>query len=164
MRRIVPNPDTLRNRRSLKFLGTWLYQPQYWITTRRSTSRGIACGMFWAWIPVPATTLWVILSACTLRANVPIAAVSIWVNNPLTIAPMMWFAHTTGAMLLGQDPGAFEFQLTSRWLTDAFSSIWRPLLAGAFSLGVLSAILGFIVTEIFWRTRAMWRWKKRQPG
>jgi len=56
-------------------------------------------------IPV-AQILFSALFALLLRANLPVAAVSTLVSNPLTYGPIFVLAHRTGAALLGEPTDA----------------------------------------------------------
>lgn len=150
-----------------RYFGTWLANPQFWITTRRTTSRAVAIGLFWAWLPVPGVTLVAALHACLFRANIPLSAALVWINNPLTIAPLTLFSYFTGIHLLGiEDPVgaslfASDWQFSSEWLTQTIYRIGKPLFAGALSLALASAAAGYVSTELFWRGRAIWHRRNR---
>jgi uncharacterized protein (DUF2062 family) len=162
MRSILPSREKLLQTPGARRLEHWLSDPQYWVTSRRSTSRAAAIGLFWAWLPVPAVTLVAALSACLLRANIPVSAALVWLNNPLTIAPLTWFSYLTGTQLLGTRHQGFptgDWQFSGEWIASTLVTIWKPLLFGAFSLAIASALTGFVLTQLCWRAR---HWLQRR--
>ena len=161
VRRWMPSQQQLLQAPGGRRLERWLGDPQYWVTTRRSSSRAVAIGLFWTWLPIPAVTLVAALCACLVRANVPISAALVWLNNPLTIAPLTLFSYYTGCVLLGTpvapDTITGDWQFNRQWLASTLFTLWKPLAVGAASLAVGSAAAGYVVVQLCWRARARWR-------
>ena len=53
--------------------------------------------------------------------------------------------------MLGQPPSNIEFEASFDWIAQQMSVIWRPFLLGCFTLGVVSAISGFVGIRLLWR-------------
>ena len=51
-KRYMPDPEQIRNHRSLRFLGKLLHEPNLWHLNRRSVSRAMAMGLFAAFVPL----------------------------------------------------------------------------------------------------------------
>ena len=68
-----------------------------------------------AWQQIIAAVL-----AIYFNANLPIAVTLVWITNPLTWAPMYYFAYKIGAIVMGQTAFSFDkfselFTVEKRW-------------------------------------------------
>jgi uncharacterized protein (DUF2062 family) len=91
------------------------------------------------------------LLALALRVNIPVAAVSTWVSNPLTMGPLYYFAYRLGVTILDIPPKPFNFELSLDWVTHTFVNIWQPMLLGSVLLGSAAALVGYVVLDLLWR-------------
>ena len=110
-----------------------------------------ALGLFVAYLPFPGHMITAALLALALRINIPVAALSTWVMNPLVMGPAYYFAYEVGSILLRREPRPFTFELSFAWLIDGFIYVWEPLLLGSLLLGAMLSLLGFIVLDLLWR-------------
>lgn len=101
-RRYLPDAETVRNNRWLRWLGPALHHPRLWHVSRRGLALGMALGVFFgllipiAQIPLSAA------AAVALRANVPAAVASTLVTNPVTFGPVYYLAWRLGSAVLGK--------------------------------------------------------------
>lgn len=128
-----------------------LHDTNLWTIRRRTVVPAFALGLFVAYLPFPAHMLTAALLALALRINIPIAAASVWVCNPLTMGPMFYLAFEVGQQLLGEASQPFEFEMSIAWLLDGFIYIWQPLLLGSVLLGAILSLIGYIGLDILWR-------------
>ncbi|MGB5492771.1 MAG: DUF2062 domain-containing protein [Woeseiaceae bacterium] len=128
-----------------------LQDHRLWGIRRRWVVPAFATGLFIAFLPFPGHTLMGALSALALRINIPVAAVSTWVSNPLTMGPLYYFAYRLGVNILNIPPQPFAFELSIDWVTHTFVTIWQPMLLGSILLGSAAALLGYIVLDLLWR-------------
>ncbi len=128
-----------------------LHDRRLWGIARRTVVPAFALGLFVAYMPFPGHPLLAALAALALRVNIPVAALTTFVSNPLTLGPMYFLAYRTGRALLGLPPRPFDFELSFAWLTDSFVSIWQPLMLGCVLLGALLALAGFVALDLVWR-------------
>ena len=140
-----------------------LHDPRLWAVRRRWVVPAFALGLFVAFMPFPGHTLMAALLALALRVNIPVAAVSTWVSNPATMGPMYYFAYELGVFLLRMEKKAFGFELSFDWVTHTFVNIWQPMLLGSILLGAASALLGYIVLDLLWRS-SIANYKTRKRG
>ena len=128
-----------------------LHDQRLWGIRRKTVVPAFALGLFVALLPLPMHFVIAAIAALALRINIPVAALTTIVVNPLTVGPLFYFAYRVGAALLSIEPGPFSFELSINWLTETFGSVWQPLLLGSILLGAISALIGFIVLDALWR-------------
>ncbi len=111
-----------------------------------------AIGLFVCFMPTPGHTLMAALLALGFRINIPVAALTTWVSNPVTMGPMYYFAYRLGHKLLDTPLQNFQFEMSWDWVSHTFVTIWQPMLLGCFILGVFAAVVGYFTLDWFWRS------------
>lgn len=129
----------------------FLHDQKLWGTRRKSVVPAVAWGVFVAFLPMPGHVLVAVLGSLWIRCNIPVAAVTTFISNPLTIGPMFYFSYRVGAHLLGIEPGPFAIELSLTWLGSTFISIWQPLVLGSLLVGTISALIAYVFLDVFWR-------------
>lgn len=103
LKSLIPKRETLVASRGLRWLSPWLGHPALWHWSRRSVALGGALGVFFGLLiplaQIPAASA----AAIVLRANLPIAAASTLVTNPVTFGPLYFAAYRLGHWLTGSD-------------------------------------------------------------
>ncbi len=150
-RRYLPDARSVRASRGLSLLGTWLHDPNLWHLNRHSVAAGSGIGLFLAFMPMPFQMVAAALAALPLRANLPVAVASVWVSNPLTMAPMLYFQYRVGKMVLGERIQRADFEPTLEWYWAEFDTIWQPLLAGSLLCGLAAGLAGYGLIHLVWR-------------
>lgn len=98
----VPTRERLERSRWLRWLAPWLGHPKLWHWSRRGVALGVGLGVFFglliplAHIPVMAA------AAIVLRANLPAAATSTLISNPVTFGPLYYAPYHLGSWLTGE--------------------------------------------------------------
>jgi len=162
--RFLPNPQTIKDNKSLHIFGDWLHEPNLWHLNRRSVAGAFAVGLFFAWMPVPFQMFLAAGGAILFRTNLPISVALVWTTNPVTIPPMFYFAYLVGTWIIGVPPTDFSFELTFDWLFSELSSSWQPFLVGCFTLAISCSVLGYIIIQGMWRYSVLSRRSnKRRP-
>ena len=133
----MPDPEKLRNSRSLRLVGAVLHDARLWQFNRRSVANAFALGFFAMWVPVPAQMIIVAILAIPCRANLPLGIALVWITNPVTVPPMFFGAYLFGSWLLGVTRVEVEFELTTEWLLHGLGQIWEPFLLGCLALGII---------------------------
>lgn len=142
-----------------RFKGQWFLAPfdhllhdtNLWSIRRRTVVPAFSLGLFVAFMPFPGHPLMAALLALALRINIPIAALTTFVSNPLTMGPMYFVAYKTGLGLLDVEPQPFEFELSLAWIREKFVTIWQPMTLGCVLLGSIAALVGYIGLDLLWR-------------
>lgn len=135
----------------MQMFGRLLHDPNLWHLNRRSVAGGLAIGLFMAFMPMPFQMLPAAALAILLRVNLPMALASVWVSNPLTMAPMLYFQYRLGMMVLGERLRESMFEPTLQWFWMELSRIWQPLLLGSVLCGLLTALAGYGFIHLIWR-------------
>ena len=73
IKRFMPDPDSIKKHKSLRFLGSLLHDPNLWHLNRHSVARAMAVGLFAAFIPMPFQMLLAASLAILVRSNMPIS-------------------------------------------------------------------------------------------
>lgn len=163
----MPTRDEMAGNRWLAPIAHRFLSPELWRFTRRSVPRGVALGLFAAFIvPVGQIFLSAFL-ALPIRANVPIAALMTFITNPFTLAFWLVVANKVGGFVLKIDAVAIggaaqEELLSGRWETFGWFIETAGVTAFGFGiLAVLSAVIGWAVSVLIWRVIIARRWGRR---
>lgn len=143
-----------------------LEHPIYFAPTRRSVAGGLWLGVFYGLLPIPGQTALAIISAFALRVNVPVAAVTVWVSNPLTFVPIFYLGYRIGTALLNIPAEPLADEVTVEWLRDELALRWKPLIYGCLVLATSAATGAWVVVNAIWRVSTLIRYRGRhqRPG
>lgn len=165
-RRNMPTREQMERNRWIRPFAHRVLRSELWRFTRRSVPRGVALGMVVGIIVPFAQILFASLLSLTVRANVPVAALTTFITNPFT-TPLLWvLAYKVGSWVLHVDAMTMvapvstaiehtDLQNALQWLTGA-------TLVTAFGLvliAIVSSVLSYFVTSFAWRA---WIARKRK--
>lgn len=156
IRKNTPTREEMAQNKYLAPIAHRFLSPELWRFTRRSVPRGVALGLFAAFIiPIGQIFLSAFL-ALPARANVPLAALVTFVTNPFTLPFWMVVANRIGEFFLrfeaaqasvaaaAAEGGAWDY------LTMAYE-IGAATLLGCLILAVVSPVVGYVVSGWVWR-------------
>jgi uncharacterized protein (DUF2062 family) len=152
----------MREHPALKPLGKWLQNPEIWHFHRRSAAGAAFIGLFVTFLPVPMHMLIAAAMAVVARCNLPLAVALVWVNNPLTMGPVYFFAYKLGSWLLGTELTVSEVHIDLDWLRERFDEIWWPLLLGGLVCGWVGGLTAYAIVRVGWRIRVIRHWRERR--
>lgn len=156
LRRRMPTRDEMARNRWLAPIAHRFLSPELWRFTRRSVPRGVALGLFSAFIIPLGQIFLAAFLALPARANVPLAALVTFVTNPLTLAFWVVIANRIGNFMLQVDAATANVasgQLESTWwqaFVD-FSQMAGVTVVGFLVLAIVSAGLGYVLSSAVWR-------------
>ncbi|MCD6654129.1 MAG: DUF2062 domain-containing protein [Sulfurovum sp.] len=131
------------------FLDKYNLPRTYLSINRKTVTRGVFVGLFWAFIPMPMQMLAVVATTPFVRFNVPIALSMVWLTNPFTMPVVYFIEYLTGNFILGRE-GIQDIELTMEWFTAHFSDILVPLYVGtAFYSIVVSGLVYFLINWLW---------------
>ena len=166
IRKYMPTREEMAANKYLAPIAHRFLTPELWRFTRRSVPRGVALGLFSAFIiPVGQIFLAAFL-ALPSRANVPLAALVTFVTNPFTLPFWLVIANRVGNFMLQVDAattGMAVEQLESgqwQWVIDAFE-LAGVTVVGFAVLAIVSAAVGYLLSSAVWRVIIARRRAKR---
>ncbi len=164
----MPRRDEMERNRWLAPIAHRFARSDLWRFTRRSVPRGVALGMFAAFIIPLGQIFLAAFLALPTRANVPVAALITFVTNPFTVPFWLFVANKVGAFVLKIDAatlGAASKSVDSGFWSD-FGWFLQTAGVTAFGFVVLSVVcsaIGYLVASFLWRFVVAHRWARR-PG
>jgi uncharacterized protein (DUF2062 family) len=87
---------------------------------------------------------------------------TVFVSNPLTWFPQIAGSLWVGAKLMGLDLMPLLRELGHHNFWNYLNQLWAPLLLGALVLGTLAAGLGYMLAQLAWRARILYRLHRRR--
>jgi len=156
IRRHMPSREEMAQNKYLAPIAHRFLSPELWRFTRRSVPRGVALGLFAAFIiPIGQIFLAAFL-ALPMRANVPLAALVTFVTNPFTLPFWLVFANKVGNFTLRIDADgpalAASAAETGAWAM--VSDFFQMAGATAFGFGVMAVVaplVGYFCSGWIWR-------------
>src|SRR3546814_10368380 len=100
MRKNMPQREEVARNRWLRPVAHRVLRSELWRFTRRSVPRGVALGVVVGILVPVAQTIVAAFLALPFRANVPVAAVTTFLTNPLTTPPLWVAAYYLGSWML----------------------------------------------------------------
>ena len=167
--RNMPTRDTFERIGWLRPIAHRILLPELWRFHRRSVPRGVALGIIvGVMIPV-AQTIVAALLALPSKANVPVAALTTFITNPLTTPPIWIAAYHIGSYLLRVDAKTvvqpLNRQVDSPWMDWLQWLLSDAAPATALGLVVISAVgaaIGYLIASFGWSWWVGRKWKRRR--
>ena len=156
IRKHMPSREEMAANKYLRPIAHRFLSPELWRFTRRSVPRGIALGLFTAFIvPVGQIFLAAFLALPT-RANVPLAALATFITNPFTLPFWLLVANRVGAFVLKMDAATTEvlnhvFAAGDWSIMFEAATIAGVTIFGFIVMSVVSAAIGYLLAGFAWR-------------
>jgi len=166
----VPTEKNINDFPLLRPFAKRILRRELWRFTRRSVPRGAALGFLTAIIVIiPGFQILVAaLLALPLRANIPVAAATTFVNTPITTPPLLVAAYVVGAEILRLDNLTDQKPLSQHlsssegeWLRILFSEYAPATGLGLIVIAVVGAALSYLLAGLLWRIRIVRKRKKQ---
>jgi len=176
--RKMPTRETFERIGWLRPIAHRILRPDLWRFSRRSVPRGVALGVIVGVLVPVAQTVFAALFALPARANVPVAAVTTFITNPLT-TPAIWvFAHWVGARLLRIDQAATGGAIgehfagqpegwagrLSDWVSWLVYDVGPALGLGLVVVATVGAAIGYLLAAWGWRWWIGRKWRRRRAA
>lgn len=161
LKKYMPDPHWVRNHPHLTWLGEHLRNPGLWHLSHRSVSLAFLVGIFCAFLPMPFQMVVAAVLAVLVGSNLPVSVALVWISNPITMPPMLYFSYLIGQLILGVGSDADTMTWHLDTLYDNFRQIWRPLILGSVICGLIAGLIGFITIRIIWTIHVRRTWIMR---
>ena len=155
----LPLREELARSRWLRPVSHRLLAPELWRMRGETVARGVAVGVFWAFIIPFAQIVFATLHCVWWRANIPVAAAITFVTNPLTVGGWLWLAYRVGSLVVQAPPPlvpAADVGMMG-WL----HAVGVPALVGMALFAVVGAGLGYVGVKMAWRLKLSLRMRRR---
>lgn len=152
----MPTREQMARNRWLAPIAHRFLSPELWRFTRRSVPRGVALGLFSAFIIPLGQIFLAAFLALPSRANVPLAASVTFVTNPFTLPVWLVVANKVGNFTLQLDAATAGYatgQMESgawTWLAEFFE-VAGATAFGFIVLAIISAAVGYLLASGIWR-------------
>jgi hypothetical protein len=156
IRKNTPTREEMAENKYLAPIAHRFLSPELWRFTRRSVPRGVALGLFAAFIiPIGQIFLAAFL-ALPSRANVPLAALVTFVTNPFTLPFWMVVANRIGEFFLRFDAARASIANAAaqegNWaILQVIYEVGASTLLGCLILALVSPAVGYLVAGWVWR-------------
>ncbi|WP_235982231.1 DUF2062 domain-containing protein [Novosphingobium aerophilum] len=155
--RTMPTREQLEGNRFVRPFAHRVLASELWRFTRRSVPRGVALGMLVGIIIPFAQVLFAAFLSLSVRANVPVAALTTFITNPFT-TPLIWaVSYKVGERLLYFDamfhtsPIDSLLRVTDTWQFLVWLTAEGKVLAlGLVVVAVVSAAVSYLATSVAW--------------
>ena len=163
LRANLPTRESMERSRILRPVAHRVLAPELWRFTRRSVPRGVALGMVTGILfPVAQVPLSALL-ALPVRANIPVAALTTLITNPLTTPPLWVAAYWIGSRLLHYEAEAGSaVRASESWLHWLLSEAGPSLALGLLTITVVLAVTGYVASMFGWRWWIARKWRARR--
>lgn len=164
--RHMPTREQMADNRYLAPIAHRFLSPELWRFTRRSVPRGVALGLFAAFIVPVGQIFLAAFLALPARANVPLSALVTFITNPFTLAFWLVVANRLGEFMLKVDPETV-LVAQDRFASGSWQKFgWFLETAGVTAFGfivmsILSAGIGYLIASFVWRIIVFRRRNKR---
>lgn len=171
LRKILPDHEAIRSNRWLAPFENSLLHPRLWHINRRSAAGAVAVGMFCGLIPGPFQMLGAAICAAIFRVNLPLAMVTTFYTNPVTIVPLYIVAFAIGQWALpGEhhqfvappEPGEDGLIAWMHALIDWMAGLGTPLALGLVLLASGLAVASYFAIRLAWRIYLIRAWHQRR--
>ena len=162
IKRYMPDPQKIKEHKSLQFLGDILHEPNLWHLNRHAVSKAFLVGIFVAFIPMPFQMVLAAALAVWFNCNLPISVALVWITNPLTMPPVFYFTYRVGTFLLNRDPVPVDFEFSVEWLSHKLVDVGVPLYFGSIVCGVMFGAIAYGLIQLLWRRKIRSDWRERQ--
>jgi uncharacterized protein (DUF2062 family) len=157
LRQQLPTPEQLARHRWLSPIAHRLTEHGLWHAQTESVARGVAIGVFWAFVLPFAQILFAAAHCVWWRANIPVAAAITFITNPLTVGGWLYLAYRVGLWFVPADAAA---PVVEGW-RGQWQALGWPTVVGMGLFAVVGALGGYLLVRTGSRLWLHWRLARR---
>jgi uncharacterized protein len=153
----LPTAQTLARQRWLGPLAHRLAEHGLWHAKTEAVARGVAIGLFWAFVVPFAQVLFAAAHCVWWRANIPVAAAVTFITNPFTVGGWLYLAYRLGSLFVAPQVGAPVAE--GAWAQ--LQALGWPTVVGMGLFATVGALSGYLLVRIGSRLWLHWRLARR---
>lgn len=157
LRANLPTPDQLAKHRWLSPIAHRLAEHGLWHAKTESVARGVAIGLFWAFVLPFAQVLFAAAHCVWWRANIPVAAAVTFITNPFTIGGWLYLAYHVGSLFVAPDAAV---PVVEGWRGTLQALGW-PTVVGMGLFALVGSAGGYLLVRTVSRLWFHWRFARR---
>lgn len=142
----LPTQEELSRHRRLAPIAERLADRTLWRPKAEPVARGVAIGLFWAFVVPVAQILFAAAHCVWWRGNIPVAAGVTLITNPLTVGGWLWLAYHVGSWLLPASAERVQVSTGGEGWLAMLGSFGLPTIVGMGTFAVGGAALGYVLT------------------
>lgn len=156
----LPQRSALAEHPMLRPLARHVLAPWLWHLQHEAVARGVAIGLFWAFV-MPLGQIPLAVAHCVWwRANIPVAVVATLVTNPLTLGFWLWAAYQVGTLFVTAPPLVVPGQGTR--LMDWLQAVGLPVVLGMGLFAIVGSLCAYGLIKFAWRVRVILHLRQRR--
>ena len=156
LRKHLPQEKDVEKHRYLRIFGQLLKQKELWAFNRFSVSKGVAIGIFCAFLPMPFEMVVAAFMCMTMRANLPLGFAGVWISNPVTWIPLYTPCYLLGSKIMGLTPIPLS-EISILKLGWHYVALWL----GCLIIGTSLSITSHYIINLIWRSQVRIEWAER---
>ncbi|KGA03054.1 ATP-binding protein [Cobetia amphilecti] len=164
LKRLMPEPDALKRKKSLRFMHHLIADPALWALSRRTVANACMVGLFCALLPIPFQMVVAAFGAWALRCNLALSVGLVWVTNPLTMPVVYYATYRVGAWMLDTPARVMPDQVSAAWFANQLEDILPALALGSLVSAVVLALLANMLVRLLWRYQVVRNWRSRRKA
>lgn len=148
----------VKDNKLLSYFGKHIKHSSLFSFNKRSMSKGVAIGVFFAFItPIAQIPLSIIFSIL-FRANIPASILATFINTPFTFPFVYFSAWYVGNIMLGMTPDSNSFvfpnsEMLSSWIIE----MGKPLFYGTLLFATFFSTFFYFLTYFYYHIKIIKR-------
>jgi uncharacterized protein len=153
----MPSRDELLAHKWLRPLAHRLGEAGLWHMKSEAVARGVAIGLFWAFVLPFAQVVFAAAHCVWWRANIPVAAAVTFITNPFTIGGWLWLAYQLGSVFVAPAEPA----PTAEGCLATLQALGWPTALGMALFAIGGSLAGYVLVRSGSRLWFHWRVLRR---
>ena len=159
----IPTKRKLIKNKYLGFISHRLHDRRLWRFDHHSVPIACGIGVFVAFLPIPFQMVLSVIIGLFARANLLLCIALVWISNPITMGPILYFCYKVGEVFIKPSSKALSKHAQSSDIFSQLNIIWQPLILGCFICAAIAGLGSYLIIRIyFWFYKIYLKYKHNQ--
>ena len=159
--RSVPQREDLACSRWLRPIAHLVVHDDLWRFKRDAVARGVAIGLFWAFLVPVAQIPFSVMQCVFQRGMITASIIATFITNPFNFPFWWWLAYKVGNALMGGGLAYAPPSASLDWLDWALS-IGKPTFLGMVIFALAFSAIGYFSVKLVWNFRVLHKRRTRR--